>query len=90
MISKINSYRLANGLKQLGFLNPLLYQLYDETFNEISGDYEKHYFRDITEGYNQGCSVDNNIGFYAAKGFDPITGVGVIDFGELLNTLLET
>ena len=87
MISKINSHRLANGLAPLGFLNPLLYTIYDDMMNNIDTN---KYFNDITSGYNIGCSIDNNIGFYASKGWDPITGVGSPNFELLLQRLLDT
>jgi len=56
--------------KPLGFLNPLLYQMYAEAPDA---------FTDVTVGDNKctedGCSPGCK-GYYAAKGWDPVTGLG--------------
>ena len=77
MISMINMERVKNGKETLGFLNPSLYSIYDEqeNYNEMVND--------ITEGYNEGCRMDNDIGWYTAQGWDPITGMGTPKFEEL-------
>jgi len=64
--------------KNLGFLNPLLYQMQaaDPTT-----------FTDIVTGNNlcteDGCSPSCK-GFYAAKGWDPVTGLGTPNFPSML------
>jgi subtilase family serine protease len=57
MIALINHERLSKGQPSLGFLNPLLYSLYDQNPSA---------FNDVTVGNNKvsGCSA----GFSAAKG----------------------
>eukprot|EP00484_Ammonia_sp_Unknown_P002348 CAMPEP_0197074278 /NCGR_PEP_ID=MMETSP1384-20130603/211028_1 /TAXON_ID=29189 /ORGANISM="Ammonia sp." /LENGTH=723 /DNA_ID=CAMNT_0042513119 /DNA_START=106 /DNA_END=2277 /DNA_ORIENTATION=- len=80
MISMINYARISAGKSSLGFLNPALYSLYDED--------QSYYFNDIVEGYNIGCEVDDDIGFYAAEGYDPLTGVGTPKFSRLYQALL--
>eukprot|EP00486_Rosalina_sp_Unknown_P010421 CAMPEP_0201592344 /NCGR_PEP_ID=MMETSP0190_2-20130828/190260_1 /ASSEMBLY_ACC=CAM_ASM_000263 /TAXON_ID=37353 /ORGANISM="Rosalina sp." /LENGTH=486 /DNA_ID=CAMNT_0048051067 /DNA_START=877 /DNA_END=2337 /DNA_ORIENTATION=+ len=80
MISMINYARIKAGKQSLGFLNPSLYALYD--------DDQSQYFNDVTEGYNIGCECDDNIGFQAAQGWDPITGVGTPKFSRIYNALL--
>merc|ERR1719384_228909 len=81
MISMINYARIKAGKTSLGFLNPTLYSLYDSD--------PDLYFNDVTEGYNIGCEVDENIGFYAAKGWEPLTGVGTPKFSRLYDALLN-
>jgi len=78
MISMMNVARAEEGLSSLGFLNPSLYAIYDsqESYND--------YFNDVAMGYNEGCSVDNNVAFYAADGWDPLTGVGTPKFAAML------
>jgi len=78
MISMMNVARAEEGLSSLGFLNPSLYAIYDsqESYND--------YFNDVAMGYNEGCSADNNIAFYAADGWDPLTGVGTPKFAAML------
>lgn len=72
-ISLINDMRLNKGLKPLGFLNPLLYK----------SAAVKGAFFDITEGDNHCCGLP---GLKAAPGWDPVTGLGVMNF-EVLKDL---
>ncbi|KAJ7197780.1 family S53 protease-like protein, partial [Mycena pura] len=55
----------ANSGAPLGFLNPLLYSINNTVFN------------DITTGSNPGCHTS---GFHATTGWDPVTGLGTLDF----------
>jgi tripeptidyl-peptidase-1 len=60
----LNDQRLAAGMPPLGFLNPFIYA-------------NPHAFRDITKGYNDGGGIKLlKKGFYATKGWDPVTGLG--------------
>ncbi|KAH8979849.1 subtilisin-like protein [Lactarius akahatsu] len=72
MISLLNDYLISQGKVALGFLNPWLYG---------SG---KSGFTDITSGSNPGC---NTHGFSAIEGWDPVTGLGTLDFQGLLHVL---
>jgi len=67
IVSLLNEQRIKAGKSTLGFLNPLLYKNADA-------------FNDITSGSNPGCGTK---GFPAAKGWDPVTGLGTPDFGKL-------
>jgi len=80
MFALINDMRLISGKSRLGWINPSLYELYSE---------QDSYFNDITEGYNEGCSDDSDIAFYAQSGWDPITGLGTPRFAQLLNYFYE-
>ncbi|KAF8270562.1 subtilisin-like protein [Lactarius quietus] len=75
IISLLNDYRLSQGKPALGFLNPWLYDL------GLVG------LKDITSGFNPGC---NTIGFSAAVGWDPITGLGTPNFKVLQTNLPPT
>jgi len=83
MVSMANVARVAQGKAALGFLNPSLYQIYDaqSDYNEV--------FNDITEGYNEGCRVDDDVGFYTATGWDPVTGPGSPKFEQLYRRLVD-
>ncbi|CEJ87305.1 hypothetical protein VHEMI04372 [[Torrubiella] hemipterigena] len=70
LITQINDYRIANGKSALGFINKRLYT--DKTVRAA--------FRDITSGSNPNCGTG---GFNATKGWDPVTGLGSIDFAAL-------
>lgn len=80
MVSLANAARARDGKPSLGFLNPTLYH---------AGDV----FTDITLGHNK-CLVYGDIdhpsnavccdsGFYATTGWDPVTGLGSLKYGEL-------
>jgi len=77
MVALLNDWRFNNNKAPLGFITPLLYQAWaaDSTI-----------FRDIAYGNNtctESCCIPD--GFFAAKGWDPITGLGVPNFTALLN-----
>ncbi|KAI0258483.1 tripeptidyl peptidase A [Gloeopeniophorella convolvens] len=68
VVGLLNDARLAAGQPTLGFLNPLLYALKGKGLN------------DITKGNAPGCGTP---GFNATTGWDPVTGLGTPNFGEL-------
>ncbi|KAK7053666.1 family S53 protease-like protein [Favolaschia claudopus] len=72
VIAMINDRLVAAGKPVLGFLNPWIYANMDA-------------FTDITEGHNSGyeCPAES-VAFDAAKGWDPLTGVGSPIFDKLL------
>ncbi|KAH9015223.1 subtilisin-like protein [Lactarius pseudohatsudake] len=72
-ISLLNDYLIANGGPPLGFLN---IRLYHDGFAGLN---------DITSGSNPGCGTD---GFSAVPGWDPVTGVGTLDFEKLQNIFM--
>ncbi|KAH9917379.1 subtilisin-like protein [Epithele typhae] len=72
VLSAINDARLAVGKKPVGWVNPALYK-FEGAFN------------DITEGDNPGCDTD---GFSAAKGWDPVTGLGTPNYLKLVASFL--
>jgi tripeptidyl-peptidase-1 len=77
IIGLLNDLRLSAGKPPLGFLNILLYQL---------GQTQPQVFTDITDGSNPGCGTD---GFSAAKGWDPSTGFGSINYAEFAKIILN-
>lgn len=84
VITLANGLRLAKGKAPLGFLNQALYYL---AANQPS------VFRDITSGENNCCAGDPSsavccqYGFYAAPGWDPLTGLGSVDFASFTTAL---
>mmetsp|Transcript_18166 Transcript_18166/g.29846 ORF Transcript_18166/g.29846 Transcript_18166/m.29846 type:complete len:597 (+) Transcript_18166:186-1976(+) len=80
MLSLINDERLNQGLPPLGFVNPLLYKLAASS---------PSIFNDVTQGNNK-CTASAGpkpvcckSGFNAAHGWDPLTGLGSVDFSQL-------
>lgn len=68
LLTRINEERLAANQSTVGFVNPVLYS-------------HPEVFHDITQGNNPGCGTS---GFAAAKGWDPVTGLGTPNFPELM------
>jgi len=73
VVSLLNDFRLSEGKTSLGFLNPLLYS------TGLPG------LNDITSGTNPGCGTT---GFTARAGWDPVTGLGTLNFGKLQSLLV--
>jgi len=69
IIALLNDHRLNNGKSTLGFLNPWLYS------SKISES-----LVDVVTDYNEGCDP---IGWTAAEGWDPVSGLGYPNFGNL-------
>ncbi len=77
IIGLLNDARIAAGKSPLGFLNPFLYHA--ATVDPLA-------FNDIVEGSNMGCS---NGGFSAAKAWDPVTGLGSLNYKRLVKIALD-
>lgn len=77
ILAHVNDYRLRSDLPPLGFVNPLLYQNADK-------------LTDVTKGYNAGCDLSEyyDRGFFAAPGWDPVTGLGNPNFPPLLEAAM--
>lgn len=72
IINRINEERIAASKKPIGFLNPTLYA-------------NPGMFHDITVGNNSGCGTP---GFYAATGWDPLTGLGTPNYPAMLKVFM--
>jgi tripeptidyl-peptidase I len=70
MVSLVNAARLAAGKSALGFLNPTIYKLGTSFTNDVT----------VGENNCTAGSVCCDQGFYAAEGWDPLTGFGSVDF----------
>lgn len=85
MLTLINDQLLLNNRSSLGFINPTLYHLYNNN---------NYIFHDIVKGKNNCCAAESNPvccqqGFNAVKGYDPITGLGSINHGLLLEAIMN-
>jgi len=78
ILAHINDYRLRSNLPPLGFVNPLLYK-------------NPEAMTDVTQGYNSGCDLSEyyDRGFYAQKGWDPVTGLGNPNFPTMLKAAMN-
>ena len=87
MLALLNQYQVVNGFQKgagLGNINPKLYALAASS---------PSVFHDITTGDNKvdpcgpsarGCTAGSTIGFNATPGYDQATGLGSIDFNNLV------
>jgi tripeptidyl-peptidase-1 len=81
MVTLINGIRETQGKQPVGFLNPILYKI------------DKSVYNDVVSGINNCCAKDSEkpvcckYGFTAAKGWDPATGYGSIDYPLFANAL---
>jgi tripeptidyl-peptidase-1 len=75
LISLLNDVRFQANKSSLGYLNPWIYSTSGRTG-----------WNDITTGNNPGCGTK---GFYAAPGWDPVTGFGTPNYAKL-KTLVQS
>ena len=81
LVSHFNAARMKKGFGTLGFLNPLLYSL-------ARSSKRTSLFKDIVLGNNDhGCAAQ---GYDAAVGWDPLTGLGTLNFPNLLSLMAAT
>jgi subtilase family serine protease len=79
MVSRLNGLRIKQGKPVLGALGPLLYNMHRDC---------KRCFYDVVEGSNNSTENTNcPLGYTAGKGFDPVYGLGLPNFGEMYNYL---
>ena len=81
LLALLNNHQVSQGKPKLGFVNPVLYQMYKDN---------PAIFNDIEDGNN--WSTEDNIcpvrkdggsdfGYKAAKGYDPVYGLGTPNIG---------
>ena len=83
LLTYINQYLWTTHRIKLGFANPLLYYIFDNC---------PQCFKDITDGYNwctesMCCTNKTDYGFSAIKGYDPVSGLGTLNIGNILDFL---
>ena len=81
MIAMLNNYQIQRGKPVLGFLNPMLYFIYEK---------DSYAFNDITVGTNAGTESQDCIpsaGFVASKGWDPASGLGTPNIKRIVDVL---
>lgn len=81
--ARLNDVSLQKTGKNLGFMNPLLYQIWES---------EPAAFHDVVTGDNK-CTEDGCFssckGFEATKGWDAVTGLGTPDYAVLVQHLSQ-
>ena len=98
MISLINAARASQGKNPVGFINPTLWAYSGKTTPSPNNITIFSVYNDILSGNNKCAAYSGNnpsnafccdSGFYTTTGWDPVTGFGSINFGNL-SALLET
>ena len=78
MISLVNAARLRAGRSSVGWIHPILYASF------------KQFTKDVTSGDNHcamgGCCAQ---GFSAAPGWDPVSGLGVLNFKQFKTFMMS-
>lgn len=78
MVSLVNAARVSQGKGGLGWINPALYK------------YSSSFANDITVGNNK-CTSTSSLcctsGFTTSSGWDPVTGIGSINFANFKSIL---
>jgi len=72
IVSLLQQDRLTANMTKFGWINPLLYKV---------GAKGTAAFNDVVDGTNNFCGDDT--GFSAAKGWDPVSGWGTINYGNM-------
>lgn len=73
IITRINEERLKANMSTVAFINPAIYA-------------NASIFNDVLVGNSTGC---DGTGFYAIKGWDPVTGLGTPDYPSMLEYFLS-
>lgn len=80
MLSLINSARLAAGQSTVGWVNPALYA------------FSSQFVSDIVDG-NNNCVASATVccsqGYYATTGWDPVTGLGSLNFAQFKSVMMN-
>eukprot|EP01084_Bolivina_argentea_P265446 449953_1 len=79
----LNDLRKQNGMSNLGFLNPFIYQT---AAKDLSA------FNDVVKGTNYGCaqSIGFDLGFEAYEKWDPTSGMGTPNYDKLKTYVMQT
>lgn len=80
LLAIVNDHLWEKKGTKLGFVNPLIYHLSNNC---------KNCFNDINDGHNwcteETCCNSTNFGFQGADGYDPVTGLGTLNLGNILD-----
>ena len=84
MLSNINAARIAAGKGSVGWVNPAMYAHSAQFVNDVrSGDNKC-----AAINYEDGVTCCDQ-GYYATTGWDPVTGLGSINYGKMETAFLS-
>lgn len=88
MVSLVNAARLRVGKGPIGFLNIILYQSYASWANDITVGSNGCSAGDLSIGASNPPNCCTGLGFVAAAGWDPVTGLGSVNFNNFSTYLV--
>merc|ERR1719469_1515632 len=92
LIALLNNLRAEKGLPPLGFVAPLLCKIardHPDAFIDVTEGNNYVYCESIPCPCNDGQDKPSHAGFLAAKGWDPVTGLGAFNFSRLVEYVLR-
>jgi tripeptidyl-peptidase-1 len=91
-VSRMNEINIARKGATLGFINPLLYSMaaaQPNTFNDLKTgeNFCPEFNTQCVDKLLHNVGSTNCAGFYSAPGWDPVTGLGSPNIGNMLEYL---
>ena len=86
LISNINAARFAVGKGSIGWINPALYKNSNLFVNDITSGNNKCTSSSVVGAPNGFVCCSQ--GFFTAPGWDPVTGLGSLNYGKMESTFL--
>jgi len=81
VVTVLNDHQVKNGKPLLGYVNPLFYRMYQD---------DPLTFNDVVTGFSGATEMGfcgDEFGFYATKGWDPVSGLGSPNVGRMMEWL---
>ena len=96
-VTLVNAQRKSHGLPTMGWINPFLYKYHASFINDITFGDNKCTLSfvqpttpvETTSPYNFWNHTCCQEGFYATTGWDPVTGLGSVNFDKFLKTAMS-
>lgn len=88
MISLVNARRLEMNMSPMGFVNPFLYAFSDLFVNDITYGNNTCTEADSSTFFETSCGCCE-YGYYASKGWDPVSGLGTLNYTKFLDVALN-
>ncbi|KAH9886516.1 Tripeptidyl-peptidase SED1 [Xylariomycetidae sp. FL2044] len=91
LLALVNDERLRAGKGTLGFVNPALYYYAHAHYAHYAHDDDgaaaaSPFVDDVVDGCNYDCRMQ---GFRAAEGWDPVTGLGTLNYRRMLEVFMQ-
>jgi len=88
MISLTNARRLEKGMSSMGFVNPFVYSYSSQFVNDITYGNNTCTEADSASFFETSCGCCK-FGYYASIGWDPVSGLGTLNYTQFLSVALS-